>query len=272
MSDATELHLLAGAYALNALDPDERELFEAHLQDSRSSQQDVAEFQETAAVLATAAAATPPSSLRADVLDEIRRTRQQSPLPAVASAAATTGPTPNAGGSSRDRWRSLAAAAGTTLVTAAAVVLVAVGAWYVTRPDPSDIDDSIKEAENVENVDALLTAPDAVVTTLHASDAGDASDVPTTTIKVVFSSERGQVGVVAGDLDAVDDGVTYALWLIDDSDAATAVGRFVPHNGDVSVILDVNDAPDHAAGWGVTVEPHGELGPPTPPVHFTGTS
>jgi anti-sigma-K factor RskA len=75
-----QLHELSAAYALDALDPQEREEFELHLSTCAACRDDVAAFTETAAALAYAAPpANPPARLRADIL---RRAAEDRP-PAV---------------------------------------------------------------------------------------------------------------------------------------------------------------------------------------------
>jgi anti-sigma factor RsiW len=74
-----ELHLLTGAYALDALDDVERAGFERHLRDCPTCAIEVIEFRESAAALADRVAAPAPIYLRAAVLAEIGRTRQVSP-------------------------------------------------------------------------------------------------------------------------------------------------------------------------------------------------
>ena len=75
-----QLHELSAAYALDALDPNEREEFELHLSTCAGCRADVAAFTETAAALAYAAPpADPPPRLRADIL---RRAAEDRP-PAV---------------------------------------------------------------------------------------------------------------------------------------------------------------------------------------------
>ncbi len=63
------IHELSAAYALDALDPDEERLFEAHLAHCRDCQEDVASFSATASALAFAAPpATPPADMRGRIL------------------------------------------------------------------------------------------------------------------------------------------------------------------------------------------------------------
>ena len=71
-------HGAVGAYVADALDDDERTVFEQHLEGCESCRREVAEFTETAAELTWLSEATPPPSLRTSVLWQIATVR---PLP-----------------------------------------------------------------------------------------------------------------------------------------------------------------------------------------------
>ncbi|NHC13823.1 anti-sigma factor [Motilibacter deserti] len=78
---AEDLHSLAGAAALDALEPDERAAFEAHLASCADCRAEVAALQEAAAQLALSAGSiAPPPRLRAAVLERVGRTRQVPPV------------------------------------------------------------------------------------------------------------------------------------------------------------------------------------------------
>jgi anti-sigma-K factor RskA len=82
--DAESLHELTAAYALDALDPDEREAFEEHLAGCERCRAEVAALGVTATGLAFAApAASPPPELRSRILEAARAERPNvAPLPA----------------------------------------------------------------------------------------------------------------------------------------------------------------------------------------------
>ncbi|HEU5269897.1 MAG TPA: zf-HC2 domain-containing protein, partial [Jatrophihabitans sp.] len=73
-----EVGTLAGAYALDALDQPERELFEAHLAECADCAAEVAGLRAAATELSHTSLATPPAALRADLLSAVGRVR---PLP-----------------------------------------------------------------------------------------------------------------------------------------------------------------------------------------------
>jgi hypothetical protein len=64
-------HALAGAYALDALDPAERDRFERHLASCRTCPGEVRGYAAAAALLGLAAAVTPPPALKGRVLDAV---------------------------------------------------------------------------------------------------------------------------------------------------------------------------------------------------------
>jgi len=75
-----DVHMLSGAYALDALDDEvERRRFERHLQECAACQVEVRSLRATALALGEAVAVTPPPGLRERVLAEIARTRQLTP-------------------------------------------------------------------------------------------------------------------------------------------------------------------------------------------------
>ena len=60
----SDIHALSGAYAVDALDDDERQQFEQHLAACPECRAEVGSFSETAALIAETQAETPPPSLR----------------------------------------------------------------------------------------------------------------------------------------------------------------------------------------------------------------
>ena len=83
-----EIHESSGSYALDALEPPELAEFETHLATCQSCSKEVCEFCETAAELTLITEATPPSTLR----DNILRTIRNSPRPAADDDGDTTRP------------------------------------------------------------------------------------------------------------------------------------------------------------------------------------
>jgi anti-sigma-K factor RskA len=94
--ERTGIHELSAAYALDALDGDERREFEEHLTHCAECRQDVASFQEAASALAyQVEVAPPPPALKDRILEQARRERsnvvplrRRLALPAAATVAA----------------------------------------------------------------------------------------------------------------------------------------------------------------------------------------
>ena len=75
-----DMHLLAGAYALDAIERGaERERFSRHMTGCQSCTGEVRGFREVATAMAFAAALEPPPEMRAQVLAAVARTRQLPP-------------------------------------------------------------------------------------------------------------------------------------------------------------------------------------------------
>jgi anti-sigma-K factor RskA len=75
-----EVHLLTGAYALDALDRRDRAEVDTHLAGCPTCAREVAEFAAVAGLLGQAVAEAPPPALRVAVLQEVGNTRQAPPL------------------------------------------------------------------------------------------------------------------------------------------------------------------------------------------------
>lgn len=224
------VHLLAGAYALDALPAEECAFFERHLATCPSCRHDVAGYQETAATLGMAAARVPPLSLLDGVLAEMAATRQTPVL---------TGPRRLL----RERLQPhLAAVAG---VLAAALVSLAGVAIFLSESsqDPTAVviaPEFMAAAETVR-----LDAPERVEATFLYSPAQDTGYL-----------------VVDG-LDALDVDSDYQLWLFHDGNPVPA-GVFDVREGRTTVQVEasVRDAELIA----VTAEPAGGLPQPSGPV------
>lgn len=163
-----DLHHLAGAYALDAVDDTERAAFEAHLPACTACDDTVREFRVTAALLGTAHAREPGPTFRAHLLDRLARTPQ---LPAE-DARRPVG---------RSGWAVTAATAGVVAALAVAIGL----AWWSGGAGPAPVitsgdvlgapDASTTQAETGA---ALATATTSrtlgaiTITTRHFPDPG----------------------------------------------------------------------------------------------------
>jgi anti-sigma-K factor RskA len=191
---STDIHTLAGAYALNALTELERAEFARHAAGCPSCQLEVAELQETATRLADVTSTAPPARLRAQVLDQITRTRQ-------------AGPGGGQGAGTGRHWRRW-------MVAAAAAVLIAIGAGaggYALHDQPGRT--TQLQAGQADQIAAVLAAPDSRLTRQLIGGAR---------VTVVVSDSLDQ-GVALLQALPSPGAQAYQLWLINDT-AAKPVG------------------------------------------------
>lgn len=95
-----DAHTLVAAYAVDALDEQERADVREHVEQCDTCQEDLRSFRETVAVMAAAGAEAPPARMRDAVLARARATPQLPPLTApstatAGAAAAPAGPVPD---------------------------------------------------------------------------------------------------------------------------------------------------------------------------------
>lgn len=236
MADETpDLHALAAAYALDALEPDERRRFEAHYPSCPTCSVEVGEFRETAARLTGGELAAPPADMKARVMADVARTRQLPPRVTPITAA-------------RSRMPMVALAA-----AALVLVLIGIGAVLSTRDGGSGTSDELA---------ALLAAPDAVTVQLEGEADG--------TLRVVYSAERDEAVLVGSGLATPGDERTYQLWTIAGEQPASA-GVFDPDDdGELDQPVELPTADPDA--WAVTIEPEGGSPAPTSDILFQGTA
>ncbi|MEU8153506.1 anti-sigma factor [Micromonospora sp. NPDC048986] len=232
---SADVHTLAGAYVLDAVDDVERAAFERHLTECEPCRVEVAELRETVARLAddTVIEATPPN-LRERTLAQAART------PQLHVSAAGVGGRRQAG-----RWRQLT-------VAAAAAVLVAGGASAVTWTVSNDrISDEQASSDQARQITAVLDAPDARVFERSLPPGGAAT--------VVLSRDRDRGVVLLRDLPAPGAGRIYELWLIRGSEPRKVGQLAEGDRGSTTVIGPVGEA----GVFGVSNEPVGGSVAPT---------
>jgi anti-sigma-K factor RskA len=232
-----DLHLLAGPYALGALDDDEETRFVSHLNTCTACQNEVRGFSAVRDELGRAGAETPPPDLRARVLAQARDTAQE---PVSLSA--------------RRASRSRRTVTQTLLAAAAAVVLLGGGiAYFQTRSDRSDAEALVE----------VLSAADAQTMPLHGDDDAD--------VRVVWSPAQGEAVLLADDMSSPEAGHDFELWFLDGGSPVSAL-VFEPDEGNVRQRFDVPEAGFEALA--VTVEADGgsDGGPTTPPRYQSDTS
>jgi len=234
-----DVHQLAAAYALDALDERERSEFEAHYPACPVCRPEVAGYREALSQVAASVAVTPPASLKSSVMAEVGNTRQLSPLlpDSVVSLA-----------NHRQRRQRL----GRILTAAAAVMLIAIGAFVVGRNSGNGDDYSAAAA-------AVLAMPDTRTTTLTGSGAGS--------FKVAWSAADGKAVIMGDGLADPGDGKAYELWTIDSQGPHDV--RLLDKAGGSQVrrVVRVDGSPTQ---WAVTVEPAEGSDAPTGDIIFSG--
>jgi anti-sigma-K factor RskA len=223
---STELHTLSGAFALDALSPQEAEEFRTHLEGCAVCRQEVRELREAAARMGEVEALAPPPELKARVLAVADRTPQKPP-----KIVPLSGTTP-----ARRRWaRRLAAAA-------AAVVVIGGGAIGVQTL--------------VGDQDTGLQA--AVVQVFEAGDA-HVAEVETShgPLRVATSAGKSEMAVDTSNLRSLDSAHVYQLWSIQDG-SPVSVG--ILDNPKTGAAMAMPAAGTEVA---ITVEPAGGSERPT---------
>ena len=227
-----DLHTLTGAYAVNALPDDEREVFEEHLRVCAACDQEVAELVATAARLGAASVAAPPPGLRDAVLSQLPDVRQDPPRRPIADNV-----TELHRFSKRRQWVTNLVAPAAAVVAIAVLGLAAIVA---------SLNDRIEQVETASAQYAgIVAAPDAQW--IDVPDAG--VDVA----RIVLSPSRGEAVFVVDGMEAPAEGHNYVLWLIG-GDGAVPAGAFgVDDRGRATRIVTGDLTTTQAIG--VTVEP-----------------
>lgn len=222
----TDLHSLIAPYALDALDPDERNRFEAHLDQCPDCQAELAGFMATAVRLGEAVSLTPPTGLRDRLVSEIAKTPQE--RPAVSSLSQRRG-----------LRRTLP-----RLAVAAALLIGAVGVGgYVVEHQ------NVQEARDQNQVMSKVLGADDLTTSAKTFDTGGS-------VKLYTSNDADAAVVIAKNLPSPGEGKVYQVWMVDG--AGSHSQGYFKSSGEM-VMKGVAKAKTIA----VTVEPDGGSAQPT---------
>ena len=195
------LHDLTAAYALDALDPNERREYEAHLARCDRCRDELASLSETATSLAYAVdPSTPPPQLRERILASARAER-----PNVVPL--------------RPRW-AIPAAAAAALAIAAAIVLAV---WATSLS--SKLEKERAHASDQERVAAILAAPDA-----HPYGVASGG--------LLAVMPNGEAALVLRRLPPAQKGMTYEAWVAENGKPRPA-GTFDAGREVTAVPLDL---------------------------------
>ena len=227
------VHDLTAAYALDALDPAERERYEPHLATCPACQEELASFWETTTALAHGAGGPAPGfALREQILSQARSERTNVvPL--------------------RRRF-ALPAASGTAAV--AAIAALALGLWSSSLA--RDLEKTRSQRDAQAQGLAVLADPSARQIPLNGANG-----------RLVVSSS-GQAALVVASLAAAPAGKTYEAWVIEDGVARPA-GLF-DGAGDHAVVALSRPVPPDAV-VAVTLEDDGGATAPTGDPLFSTT-
>jgi anti-sigma-K factor RskA len=243
MNQQTEIHTLAGAYALDALTEIERAGFARHVAECETCAVEVAELSETASRLSAAAWDPPPPRLREAVLREVAQTRQ-----ITASRHRSDKPSNDV-----RTWRRRTAAA----VAAGVVALGGMaGVWVVQEQRVSEAQQAAQQLQDGQvRLGQIVAAGDAQVKTASVPGGG--------TVTVAISHRLDDGVVLMDNLPAPPDGKVYQLWLIQGARPTSLMVMATGQRNGAAVV----DSIGAADTIGVTIEPAGgSVLPSTPTV------
>lgn len=230
---SSDIHALVGAYAVDALDDEERTAFERHLADCAACRAEVAGLREAAATLATPTAVTPPGALRDRVLADIATVRPLPPAAERADRRPRRFPRP---------W----------LLVAAAAAVIALGAGAAVWQPWAD---QTSQAPQLTAAERIRAADDAETFTQTLDGGARAT--------LIRSRALNQAVLVTSDMPPAPEGRVYELWLDHKGVGMVPAGLMVGTEREVVLEGD----PATAIGFGITVEPEGGSEEPTlPPV------
>ena len=215
---------MLGVYALHALDPDEHDLVEAHLEDCPRCQQEVRGHREVATLLGNAGGVAPEG-----LWDRIASRLEELPPPMRLSLSDGQGNVIPLATRRRERTNRFVAAA----MGAAAVILIGLLGAQVVRQD--------SRIEDLESAMSGSSVAAAGVATLSSPDGSISADA------VLLSDGTGLL--LAEDLPGLTAEETYQLWGVTDT-GVISLGLLGAEPGRVMPFL----AGDDVSGLAVTQE------------------
>ncbi len=224
----TGIHELTAGYALDALDPAEREAFERHLAGCEQCQEELASFWEVTSALAVAADGPAPSGdLRERILADARAERQT----VVPLAPRRLPP----------------ALVAVTAIAAAVAIGLGIYAISLNR----QLDDTRSALTSQEGASLVLADPNATTVAMESGSG-----------RVVVAAD-GSAVLVVDDLAAAPAGKTYQAWVVEGQTPVSA-GTF--DTTDKQAIVPLPQPVPDGAVIAVTVENAGGASSPTLPM------
>lgn len=237
----SDLQELLGAYALDAVDPDEAAEVDDHLRECPRCRAEVAEHRETAALLVEARIEPPPA-----LWDRLAATLDVAPPPLDLGRYAA-------------RRESRRARFSKQLMAAAAAVAILVGfgaVAYQQRQEVSDLRTALDDQELAVSALAAFDEPQARQTLLRAGDGS-------LELRAVVLPD-GVGYLLAERLPDLPSGRTYQLWAIVDGEPISA-GVLGPRPDVVTF-----DVADDISALAISEERAGGADEPTLPARLTG--
>ncbi len=222
---SNDLHTLSGAYAVDALSPEEAEAFREHLDACPACRDEVRELQEAAALMGASEATAAPAHLKAKVLHAADRMPQLPPKTRHISTARSKRWTPR-------------------IVAAAAAVVMTVAAGIGISQMQQEPDSVI-----AASVAQVFDAPDAHKATMETSNGGK--------ISVATSPSLNKMAVDTHELPDLEPGQIYQLWAVADGTPASAGLLDDPDAGAAM------EMPAQGIEVAITIEPSGGSERPT---------
>ena len=269
-------HISTGAWALNALDADERERMRRHLTEHPEAATEARAFEETAGELAgSLPPLAPRPELKTAVMARIATTRQLSPLPGEerepayrsepSDPAEPSAPVEQPGATepvvSLDRYRASVRRSRWTAVAAAALLLTTIagaGLWNSERTAQQEMQATLAAMESqqataqqeTEMLSGILAADDSAHLAVPVADGGS--------LELMYSREQQAMIVQPAGLEALPTGRAYQLWMID-GDEITSAGMLE----DPETPMMHSGAIPQGVVVGLTIEPAGGSEQPT---------
>ena len=226
----TGIHELTAAYALDALDPEERRAYEEHLPGCEDCRRELASFLETTEALAVAASGPAPSpGLRDRILADVGAEPAQNVVPLE----------------SRRRRTAPALAA---IAAVAAVVAIGIGLWASSLS--GELDETRTALERERIAAAIVADPGSRIVDLASGNGR------------LIVDQDGRAALVLTNLGPAPSGRTYQAWIIEGENPIPA-GIFPGEDGLDVVLVDGDVADGEVVA--VTIEPAGGVDAPTQP-------
>ncbi len=258
----TDQHLNTGSMALGALPGDEAAEFADHLATCSTCAAELASFLETAAILGSSVAQTPPASLRRSVMQAVASTPQLPPLTAPVAFDPVLG-RHRQPSEAEDAPASAVPEQGLATVTPLhrpwyrrpqALIAAAVAALVIGGGGGALLARQSAQPASVATGDCVAAATDKAVISPTVGSGGNVTLVP--------SCDTAVVAIPA--LPAAPAGKVYQVWVIKGSNASSIAVMNPSANGSPAPFSTSVHAGDSAIG--VTVEPApGSAKPTTTP-------